>query len=141
MSKYGPILIIEDDADDKNLFEDVVKDLQYSNRIISYDNTDDAYEYLDNTDDSIFIIFSDINLPGKNGLDLKKKIDSVPHLREKSIPFVFYSTSAHQQDVNEAYSKMTVQGFFKKGRSYEEAKAMLKLIFDYWKMCKHPNIQ
>lgn len=141
MSKYGPIVIIEDDADDKKIFEDAVKDLQYNNSIIWFDNTDDAYEYLDRTNDSIFMIFSDVNLPGKNGLDLKKKIDSVPHLRQKSIPFVFYSTSAHQHDINEAYSKMTVQGFFKKGRTYEEAKTMLKLIFEYWKLCRHPNIQ
>lgn len=141
MSKYGPILIIEDDEDDKRLFEDVVKDLQYNNKIIWYDNTEDALEYLKRTHDNIFMMFSDINLPGRNGLEFKKKIDSVPELRKKSIPFVFYSTSAHQQDVDEAYSKMTVQGFFKKGRTYEEAKTMLGLIFEYWKMCKHPNMQ
>src|SRR5689334_23339503 len=103
MSKHGPILIIEDDADDKRLFEDAVRDIGYTNRIVWHDNTDDAYEYLETTTDSIFVIFSDINLPGKNGLDFKKKIDSTPHLRQKSIPFMFYSTSANQQDINEAY--------------------------------------
>jgi response regulator RpfG family c-di-GMP phosphodiesterase len=141
MSKHGPILIIEDDIDDRKLLEDALKDIGYSNRIVWYDNTEEAYYYLSTTTDSIFIIFSDINLPGKNGLDFKKKIDSVPHLRQKSIPFIFYSTSANQQDINEAYSKMTVQGFFKKGRTYAEAKNTLKLILEYWKECRHPNIQ
>lgn len=141
MSKYGPILIVEDDIDDKKIFEDVLKELGYSNPIIWYDNTEEAYEYLETTTNSIFIIFSDINLPGKNGLDFKNKIDSVPHLRQKSIPFVFYSTWAHQQDVDEAYSKMTVQGFFKKARSYDEAKKTIALILEYWKECRHPNIQ
>jgi len=139
MSKFGPILIIEDDADDKQLFEDIVKSLGYQNRIVWYDNTEDAIEYLSTTGDSIFIIFSDINLPGKNGLEFKKKIDSTPELRQKSIPFVFYSTSALQKDIDEAYSKMTVQGFFKKGKDYNEIKGHISLILEYWKACKHPN--
>jgi hypothetical protein len=54
---------------------------------------------------------------------------------------MFYSTSANQQDINEAYSQMTVQGFFKKGRTYEEVKNMLKMILEYWTVCKHPNMQ
>lgn len=141
MSKSGPILIIEDDTDDKLMFEEVVNSIGYSNKIVWYDNTDDAMNYLETTTDSIFIIFSDINLPGRNGLDFKKKIDSNPELRKKSIPFVFYSTSARQQDIDEAYSKMTVQGFFKKPRDYKEVKESIALILEYWKHCKHPNLQ
>lgn len=141
MSKFGPILIIEDDADDKKMFEDVLKSLNYSNKLVWYDNSEEALDYLETTTESLFIIFSDINIPGRNGLDLKKQIDSNPELRKKSIPFVFYSTSAQQQDINEAYSKMTVQGFFKKGRDYKEMKETISLILEYWKACKHPNIQ
>src|SRR5690606_28530582 len=114
MSKTGPILLIEDDIDDINVFKDALNALGYNNQLIWYDNADDAMEYLESTDDSVFIVFSDINLPGMNGLEFKKKIDSVPHLRIKSIPFVFYSTSARQQDIDKAYSEMTIQGFFKK---------------------------
>jgi CheY-like chemotaxis protein len=141
MSKSGPILVVEDDEDDKLMFEDAVKDLGYTNIIVWHDNTDDAYDYLQNTNDSIFIIFSDINLPGKNGLEFKRKIDNTPELRKKSIPFVFYSTSAKQQDINEAYTQMTVQGFFKKGRDYNGIKSTIGLILEYWKACSHPNTQ
>ena len=141
MSKFGPIVIIEDDVDDKIIFEDVLKSLNYSNKLIWFDNSEETLEYLLTTNDSIFIIFSDINIPGRNGLDLKKKIDSTPELRSKSIPFVFYSTVARQSDIDEAYSKMTVQGFFKKGRDYQETKNSISLILEYWKLCKHPNMQ
>jgi hypothetical protein len=51
---------------------------------------------------------------------------------------VFYSTLTSQADINEAYTQMTVQVFFK-GNSFEEAKKDIKLIIDYWKLCKHPN--
>jgi len=141
MSKRGPILIIEDDEDDKNILELIVKELGYFNPIVWFDTTDNALDYLCTTHQAPFIIFSDINLPGRNGLEFKTKIDSDPVLRKKSIPFIFYSTSGHQRDVNEAYTKMTIQGFFKKGNDFESAKKTIGLILAYWSECLHPNIQ
>jgi hypothetical protein len=49
-------------------------------------------------------------------------------------PFVFYSTFVSQEVVNEAYTQMTVQGFFKKGTSYKEIKSDIKMIVDYWQI-------
>jgi CheY-like chemotaxis protein len=140
MSKTGPILIIEDDQEDKEILEDVIRDLNVNNRIVWLENTKQAYDYLSAANEAMFIIFCDINLPGKNGLELKQKIDEHPELRKKSIPFIFYSTSANQDDVNDAYSKMTIQGFFQKGNDYSEMKKVIKLILDYWTLCKHPNL-
>jgi len=140
MSKTGPILIIEDDKEDKEILEDVLRDLGVKNRLVWQENTKDAYNFLSEATEAMFIIFCDINLPGKNGLELKMQIDSSPELRKKSIPFIFYSTSANQTDVNDAYSKMTIQGFFQKGSDYNEMKKTIKLILEYWTACKHPNL-
>src|SRR4051812_46144676 len=107
MSRTGEIIIIEDDRDDREFFSAIVRDLGLKNDIVWFDNTDQAYAYLMTTAKSIFIIFTDINVPGRNGLEFKKKIDSEPKLRKKSIPFVFYSTLASQREVNEAYTGMT----------------------------------
>lgn len=139
MGKAGEILIVEDDADDRTFFETVIRELNVPNELVWFDNTDDAYNYLMETTKSIFMIFSDVNLPGKNGLEFKLRIDTTPKLRKKSIPFVFYSTQVNQRDVNDAYINMTVQGFFKKGIDHEESKMLLKTIFDYWRLSKHPN--
>jgi|SRR6218665_2421596 len=139
MSKAGPIVIIEDDEDDREIFEKIVRELEIPNQIKGFPETNAAFDYLCATRDRPFIIFCDINLPGKNGLDFKRMIDKDPELRKKSIPFLFFSTQANQQDVNEAYTQMIVQGFFKKGNDYNEMKAMLKTIFAYWECCKHPN--
>jgi CheY-like chemotaxis protein len=140
MSKTGPILIIEDDVEDKEILEDVLRDLNVQNKTVWLENTRQAYDYLCAVHEAMFIIFCDINLPGKNGLELKQKIDEDSQLRKKSIPFIFYSTSANQDDVNDAYSKMTIQGFFQKGSDYNEMKKVIKLILDYWALCKHPNL-
>ena len=139
MSRSGPIIIIEDDNDDKQIFENILSELEVPNTVIFFENTNDAFDFLLATNLSPFIIFSDINLPGKTGLDFKKELDENESLRKKCIPFLFYSTSTVQRDVNQAYTEMTVQGFFQKGTEYSEMRAMIKIIIDYWTLCKHPN--
>jgi CheY-like chemotaxis protein len=139
MSKQGLIVLVEDDTDDMEIFAEVIKDLHVDNEIIWLPNTESAFTFLQTNENNVFIIFCDINLPGKNGLEFKRDIDNDPELRKKSIPFVFYSTAAKQDDVNEAYTQMTVQGFFKKESTYSGMKSLMKIIFDYWEHCKHPN--
>lgn len=141
MAKDGPILLIEDDNDDRNIFEIVVSELGIKNKIIWFNNTADAFQFLLINQQPLFLIFCDINLPGQDGLSFKNKIDDNPELRKKSIPFLFYSTSASQSDVDYAYTQMTVQGFFVKGNDFDKMKTLLKTIFDYWSECRHPNIQ
>lgn len=137
--KSGPIIIVEDDMDDKEIMEDALKELHVSNKLIWFKNCDDAWQYLKTTTDQPFVIFSDVNLPRQNGIEFKRQIDNDQQLRRKSIPFIFYSTAVNQQIVNEAYTQMTVQGFFQKSNGFEEMKKNIKLILDYWTACKHPN--
>jgi response regulator RpfG family c-di-GMP phosphodiesterase len=113
--------------------------LNIPNRVIWFGSAKDAFNYLKETIEQPFIIFSDVNLPGENGIEFKRRIDNDKGLREKSIPFVIYSTSADRRIVNEAYIQLTVQGFFKKGNSYQEIKNHVRIIFEYWQICKHPN--
>jgi len=139
MSKNGNILIVEDDIDDKELLEDLIVDLGITNTIIWKPNGAEAFSFLCTTTEPMFIIFSDINMPIMNGLELKRKIDADKELRRKSIPFVFYSTAASKQAVNEAYTELTIQGFFIKGSDYNKTKAVVNNIIQYWKECIHPN--
>jgi CheY-like chemotaxis protein len=137
--KLGPIVIVEDDSDDIDILIDVLRELDVRNPLIWFDNCFDAFKYLKTTSEQPFIILSDVNLPGQNGIEFKKDIDADQELRRKSIPFVFYSTSVAQQAVDEAFKKMAVQGFFQKGRTFEEIKHNIGLIIDYWSVCRHPN--
>ena len=139
MSKNGNILIVEDDIDDKELLEDLILDLGIANNIIWKPNGAEAFTYLCTTTVPMFIIFSDINMPIMNGLELKRKIDADPELRRKSIPFIFYSTAASRDAVDEAYTELTIQGFFTKGNDCTKMKSVVNNIIEYWKDCVHPN--
>jgi CheY-like chemotaxis protein len=137
--KSGPIIVVEDDIDDKEVLEGILNDLKITNKLVWFNKSDDAFRYLKTTSEQPFIIISDVNLPVENGVEFKRRIDNDPQLRQKSIPFIFYSTSDNEATVTEAYTKMTVQGFFRKGSSYDEIKNHIKLIVGYWKVCRHPN--
>lgn len=139
MAKTGPIVIVEDDRDDKEILEEVLKELNMPNKIVWFTVCDNAFDYLKATREQPFIILSDVNLPRQSGMEFKRRIDNDKQLRSKSIPFVFYSTSVDPNYVTEAYTQMTVQGYFSKGNSYAEVKRKIKLIMDYWNDCKHPN--
>ena len=94
--KSGPIIVIDDDADDKDIFESVLKELGVDNKRLWFTNCKDAFEYLRTTNEQPFIIFCDVNIPGLTGIEFKRQIDKHPQLRKKSIPFIFYSTSVNQ---------------------------------------------
>lgn len=138
MNRKGPIIFIEDDLDDQEVFRDVFKDLEYKNEIIFFSDGEAALDYLNKNDVEPFIIFSDINMPKLSGLELRNKIHENENLRIKTIPYLFFSTSAEQEHVVDAYSK-SIQGFFTKPSSYNEIKDLLKSIIEYWQKCVSPN--
>src|SRR5436190_6456243 len=103
MSKTGPILILDDDPDDQEIINDAIKATGLLNKLIFFSNGKEALKYLIETTEQPFIIFSDVNLPIMNGLQFREEIDKDEHLRKKSIPFIFFSTSASQASVEKAY--------------------------------------
>jgi CheY-like chemotaxis protein len=133
-----PIIIIEDDPDDQDMFRELIMEFGVPNPLIFFDNAVDAMEYLLG-DGQPFLILCDVNLPMQNGLEFKKVVDEHPELRKKSIPFVFCTTSIDAGAIKKAYLDMTVQGYFKKGSSMEEMRRSLKVIFEYWLLSAHPN--
>ncbi len=138
MNKTGPIIIIEDDSGDQELLKIVFEELKFINEIIFFKDGEKALGYLTISAIEPFLILSDINMPKLNGLELREKIHTNEDLRLKCIPYLFFSTSAEQKHVVDAYSK-SVQGFFIKPYSFEELKRTIKIIIEYWQECVSPN--
>jgi CheY-like chemotaxis protein len=138
MSKNGPIIIVDDDPDDQHFLLEVGKRLNVRNKFKVFLNSSDVLSYLRTTKDQPFVIFCDVNMPEQSGFELRKEILSDPKLQDKSIPFIFFSTSSRAKDVERAY-KLTVQGYFVKPYSLDEVEKTMKTILDYWTLCKHPH--
>ena len=138
MNKTGPFIIIEDDLDDQEMLTTVFKELKYTNELIFFKDGEDALDYLVNCNVEPFIIFSDINMPKLDGMKLREKVHNNEDLRLKSIPYLFFTTTAEQRHVIDAYSK-SIQGFFIKPNTYKKLKKIISTIVEYWQECESPK--
>jgi CheY-like chemotaxis protein len=138
MSKIGPIVIAEDDMDDRDVLRDVLASLGVKNQLKFFDNGQQVLDWLLSTKEDPFIILSDVNLPLMSGARLRQEINSNERLRRKSIPFIFLTTNVEQDAVEKAYDLM-VQGYFQKDNSIEQIRDTMKMILDYWRSCRHPG--
>lgn len=134
----GPIIIVEDDTDDQEIYAEAIRALGILNEMRFFNGADDALDYLYSTKEQPFIILSDVNMPAMNGIQFKERIQQDDYLRVKGIPFIFISTNASPAAVRKAH-QLSVQGYFQKPSSMNEIKSMLQLMFGYWELCKHIN--
>ncbi len=139
MSKKGSILLVDDDKDDQQLILDILENCGIKNKVVCLSNGEDALEYLLQMKNAPFLILCDVNMPLMNGIELRQRITDNELLRKKSIPFIFLTTTASPSAVKDAY-EMSVQGFFEKGSDIKSFQELIKLIYNYWQHCKHPNI-
>lgn len=138
MKKHGPIIVIEDDEDDRIFMKDVFLDLNFKNEIIFFENGSEALQYLTYCKIEPFIIISDINIPILDGLQLKDEIQKSEILRIKCIPYLLFTTSTNQQHIMDAYSKV-IQVFFIKPHTLTELRSTIKKIVEYWQVSELPR--
>jgi CheY-like chemotaxis protein len=110
----------------------------FVNELLFFNDGDAALEYLTDSQIEPFIIFSDINMPKLNGMELRNKIYNNENLRVKCILYLFFTTSAEQRHVIDAYSK-SIQGFFVKPTNFDKLKRVIKIAIEYWQECESPN--
>ena len=133
-----PIIQIEDDADDQLLVLKALQASSITNPVRFFNNGQQVLDYLSSTLEQPLIILCDVRMPVMDGFELRDRIDADEYLRNKSIPFIFFSTWANKELVDRAYEG-TIQGYHQKQASFEELKEELALIIAYWKRCLHPN--
>ena len=139
-SNSNPIIIIDDDIDDLEMFQEGFKELGIDNELIVFTDGNKFYDYISATDKKSFFILCDINMHPINGFELKKKIFDNEELRLKCIPFLMMSTSGASAHVLEAYS-LNVQGYFIKPNSFSEIKDIFEIIVKYWSISQRPASQ
>ena len=137
-NKNGPVIVIEDDADDQEFLTEIFQKLNYQNKILFFFDGQEALDHITATDELPFLILSDINMPKLNGFALREKLKTDSKLSNKCIPYLFFSTASNQKSVIDAYSQ-SVQGFFVKQGSMIELEKTIRAIMEYWRRCAAPN--
>jgi response regulator RpfG family c-di-GMP phosphodiesterase len=134
----GQIILIDDEQYEEDFLNNCLAELNYEVEVKYFGTPADAFNYLKVCNEDIFLIISDLHMPGMNGIELKEKIDNDPDTKLKSIPFVFATTAPVKEGIIEAY-KHNIQGFFKKPVDLNELKSVISVIVRYWIINLHPN--
>src|SRR5687768_14853107 len=95
------ILLVDDDQDDYFLFGEALKKTGLSVSLSYSSNFLEAIAYL--TTQLPDIIFLDLNMPFKNGLDALSDLQAEENFR--SIPVVIFSSSTYSRDIKIAYER------------------------------------
>ena len=94
------VLLADDDADDRLLFEEALREIDHHTVITTATDGEDLMSILSQKPDPS-VIFLDLNMPKKNGIECLKEIKNTEGLR--NIPVVVYSTSCREESINEMY--------------------------------------
>jgi CheY-like chemotaxis protein len=138
MPKSGPIIIIEDDNDDQELLDETFKTLNYPNQIMFFRDGSKALDFIEATDVKPFLILSDVNMPTINGFELRKRVLANAELSVRCIPYLFFTSGANKQGVQDAYA-MSAQGFFIKPNTMQALENTIRKIVEYWQECFAPS--
>lgn len=123
------ILLADDDESDRLLFKDAFKELKIKSIIHTVNNGTQLMDYLAKIDAALpHLIFIDLNMPRKNGVECLKEIRS--NKKFKEIVIAIYSTSASENDINETF-RNGANVYIKKPSDFSILKQLLaKVISD-----------
>ncbi len=99
------IFLADDDADDREFFEDALKDLGLDVALTTVNDGVDLMAILEAIKTEApppHIIFLDLNMPNKNGIECLEEIRKIPNL--KNIPVAVFSTALCESTIDTTYS-------------------------------------
>ena len=131
------VLVVEDDADDYNFIEAVLKSCCENASVQWVQDGEQAVNYLfrrgEYQDETRYpkpdLVFLDIRIPKKNGLEVAKIIKKDPSL--KKLPTIMLTTSSSSTDVLNAYEN-GANSYLKKPEGPDEIEQFKKAICLFW---------
>jgi CheY-like chemotaxis protein len=100
MSGSQRILVIDDDDDDREIFLEIISELNPHALPLTAVNGADGIEKLTSSEHLPGIIFLDLNMPIMNGTEFLRRIKAIESL--KYIPIIIFSTSKDEFAIKEA---------------------------------------
>ncbi|MDA0176522.1 MULTISPECIES: response regulator [Mesoflavibacter] len=126
------IILIEDRDEDIQLIKRIITQTYPNLNLIVINDSEVALEHIKNK--KILkhrpkLIILDINMPKINGLELLLEIKINNDYNK--IPSIIFSSSTHQNDINNAYSN-NINSYVQKPMNYKDLKKVLTATIDYW---------
>lgn len=120
---YIHIILADDDEDDRLLFIDAFEELKINTKVNTFNDGVELMDYL-NSPDAVLpnVLFLDLNMPKKNGIECLYEIKANERFRE--IAIAIFSTSSSEEHIEETF----VQGaniYIKKPSDFATLKKVL----------------
>lgn len=120
------IILTDDDIDDRMFFEDAIEEINIATELKTFNHGQDLMDYLCNDCEELpSLIFLDLNMPIKNGMECLIEIRKTPRLQ--NIIVAIYSTSSSEEDIEETF----VNGaniYINKPTSFNELKKVIEKV-------------
>lgn len=131
------ILIADDDADDRLMISDALRENRLANHLHFVENGEDLMDYLLHRGKYTNVaecprpglILLDLNMPKKDGREALKEIKEHPEL--KRIPVVVLTTSKAEEDIYRTYN-LGVNSFVTKPVTFSSLVSIVRDIGRYW---------
>lgn len=96
------ILLVDDDQDDRSIFSDALSELKIESNLNMLEDGRELVNYLEDTKNKRpDIIFLDLNMPYKSGVECLKEIRLIEKFRDLSV--AIYSTSNSEKDMEDTF--------------------------------------
>ena len=120
------IMLADDDEDDRLFFRDAIEEVKVKTKTTIVNDGVQLMEYLMQPDVILpNLIFLDLNMPRKGGMECLKEIRANQEL--KDITIAIYSTSASEKDIEETFVK-GANVYIKKPNDFGELKRVLSEV-------------
>ena len=131
---YAPILVAEDDPDDRMLLQDAFDQLEAAPPLQFVKDGQELLEYL--ASNEILrseawprLILLDLNMPRVDGRKALVRIKNNPKWR--SIPLVILTTSNAKMDIDKTYG-LGASSYIQKPNSFDQMVDMAKMLLKFW---------
>jgi len=91
------VVLADDDKDDRLFFKNAFDQLRIKHELLMFEDGYELMEHLAIAEEPPHVVFLDLNMPGKHGLECLLEIRANPQFRDLTV--AIYSTSSSPEDI------------------------------------------
>ena len=133
INKQYDLLLADDDFDDCMFFKEAVEELPFSVKLTTVNDGIELMQYLSTLKDFPDLLFLDLNMPRKGGMECLFEIKADAKLHQLQV--VIFSTSLDNEVVNQLY-ELGANHYIRKPGEFSQLK---KVIFEAIEVATQKN--
>lgn len=94
-------MLVDDDADDRSTFADALSELKINTNLTLLEDGRNLLQFLEDAEKLPDILFLDLNMPYKSGVECLREIREYPKYNDLSV--AIYSTSSTDKDIEDTF--------------------------------------